>query len=239
MLVFGDDEVHFDADAAAACLRVYDSLECKGDVAQAFGTIGATEDTCGVTFCGDEDVDGPCTSDEQGKLGLQCDKSVTCPGTCARRPTAGEACDVGGIECAKGLTCFEDVCAPQGQAGDAYGTEYPACTLSTSCETGSPTQGCVTYTTAEPGAPCTGFCTEGCVCSAPSLVEPKVCHLPAKLGEPCIGYADCEPGIHCTELFEGLELKIRLESVLHRENPRANLRSIRRAQPVANAGFCQ
>lgn len=53
------DEVHFDATAGAACLRLFDSSECKGNVEQSFGAIGAEANTCEVTFYGDADVDGP------------------------------------------------------------------------------------------------------------------------------------------------------------------------------------
>lgn len=87
--------------------------------------------------------------------------------------------------------------------GRRWPSEYPSCALGTTCETGSATPVCAAYATAEPGAPCTAFCTEGYVCVAPSLLEPAVCRLPAKLGEACAGYADCEAGTtapSCSEL---------------------------------------
>lgn len=133
-----DGKVKYDGGKVQACLN---------EIAQSGCAFFTDRDiaACVAAVDGTVDQGGDCSSGSECKSPYFCQASGACPGTCAPRLGAGEACEADG-NCQDGLVCREDtgVCAQPAAAGQSCeGASGPPCSPGMLCvgqnqQTGAP-----------------------------------------------------------------------------------------------------
>lgn len=156
----------YDAGAAARCVNAFTILTCADLLA------GAAKDICGQNLEGILQMDDVC-SGTGCAVGLYCDESATCPGTCQPLPAVGEECT---SDCAQGSSC---------QNPDADGVGHCVAYAAEGEECGSDLRECL------PGLLCDAALSPG-VCRPHLEVLP-----PAAPGGACQEDVQCGPGLFC------------------------------------------
>ncbi|MDP1828037.1 MAG: hypothetical protein Q8L48_32480 [Archangium sp.] len=171
---------------------LYDGLQakqCLDDLA----TICGVRAACEGVFTGTVTVGGACHTSRECAGETWCDRSLSCPGTCAAKAGAGtvvraaEICGTSGLDfLADGSVSCQDLEPPGGPCD-----ENSDCQASLVCRQGS------CGTAALTGEACTGSeCAHGLRC------DQGTCRSWAKRGEPCVSNLSsagghCQLGLSC------------------------------------------
>lgn len=193
--------VHLNPAQAQTCLSRVEGVSCDPDATALDESLAA----CGEVFSGEVSAGAACSYDEECELGMLCDKSTTCPGTCKRLSQAGEACNPG---CSTGLVCFDGTCQAPLDEGEPCGADTPACAGTSVCKLDQEPATCQPPGHVGVGEDCRySYCAPGSHCKRDFSGDGSIkCEADVALGKTCIDFDSCVDGAHCEAplLEEGL-----------------------------------